>query len=152
MTSSNGSKSDRILARNRKALHDYFVIETWEAGIVLRGTEIKSLREGQASIAESWVKIKNNEAWLVGATIPPYSNAREDWVSHAPTRERKLLLRKKELTRISRQLTERLTLVPLDIHIGKRGFAKVKLALVKGKKSYDKRQTIKDRDLRRYGE
>lgn len=142
----------KILASNRKALHDYFVIETWEAGIVLRGTEIKSLREGQASIAEAWVKIKSGEAWLVGATIPAYTNAKEDWVSHAPNRERKLLLKKKELRRIDRQLAERLTLVPLDIHLNQRGYAKVKVALVKGKKSYDKRQTIKERDLRRYGD
>lgn len=142
----------KILASNRKALHDYFIIETWEAGIQLKGTEIKSLRNAQASIGEAWVKVFNGEVWLVGATIPPYENAKANWATHEPARTRKLLLNRQEITRLSREMQPSMTVIPLDIHLNDRGYAKVKIALVKGKKSYDKRETIKKRDFRRYGE
>lgn len=141
----------KILASNRKAHHDYFIIEKWEAGIVLVGSEIKSLRQAQASIAEAWIKERNNELWLIGANIPPYAQAKEGWSGHEPTRDRKLLLHRKELTRISRELPGH-TLIPLDIHLNARNFAKITVALCKGKKSWDKRETIKERDLERYGE
>lgn len=141
----------KILASNRRALYDYFVIETWEAGLKLVGSEIKSLRSSQASIAEAWVKVKNGEAWLIGATIPPYENAQSSWATHEPTRARKLLLKRKEIRRIEAGSVGSTTVIPLDIHLTGRGFAKVKIALVKGKKNYDKRQTIKDRDNQRYG-
>jgi SsrA-binding protein len=142
----------KILASNRKAFHDYFIIETWEAGIKLLGTEIKSLRNAQASIGEAWVKVIDGEAWLVGATIPPYENASSTWATHEPTRTRKLLLKRKEITRIGKEIQPGVTVIPLDIHLSDRGYAKVKIALVKGKKLYDKRETIKKRDMQRYGE
>jgi SsrA-binding protein len=142
----------KILASNRKALYSYHIIETWQAGIVLKGTEIKSLRESQCSIAEAWVKLINNEAFLIGATIPPYSQAKEAWKTHDPNRDRKLLLNRKELNRIDKELSPGLTLIPLDIHLNEHNFAKVKLALCKGKKNYDKRQALKERDSRRYGD
>lgn len=142
----------KIIASNRKAYHDYFIIESWEAGIKLLGTEIKSLRHAQASIAEAWVKVKDGEAHLVGATIPPYENAQSAWATHEPTRTRTLLLKKKELIRIERELDQSMTVIPLDIHLTDRGYAKVKIALVKGKKNYDKRETIKKRDQERYGD
>lgn len=141
----------KILTTNRSVSRDYFIIDKWDAGIVLKGTEIKSLRESQASIAEAWVKIINGEAWLIGSTINEYSQAREAWKTHDPTRERKLLLKRAELTRIERELTTGITIVPLDIHLSDRNFAKVTIALVKGKKNYDKRETIKERDLNRLG-
>lgn len=142
----------KILTTNRKAHYDYHILQTWEAGIQLVGTEIKSLRETQADIAAAWVKIEKGEVFMVGSTIQPYSQAKEDWQTHKPDRERKLLLHRSEITRIDRELGKGLTIVPLDIHLNERNIAKVKIALVKGKKKHDKRQTIKDRDARRYGE
>lgn len=140
-----------MLVSNRKALHDYFIVDSWETGIVLKGTEIKSLRNSQASIAESWIKIQNGEVWLIGATIPPYENAKAGWVSHEPTRTRKLLLRKKEILRIERELQPSMTLIPLDIHLNDRGLAKLKIGLAKGKRDFDKRESIKKRDNMRHG-
>ena len=142
----------KVLASNRKAFHDYFIIDSWEAGIKLVGSEIKSLRNAQASISEAWIRITNHEAWLVGANIPPYENAQSAWASHDPRRPRKLLLHRKEILSIEKQLEEKLTVIPLDIHLTERGYAKAKSALVRGKKDYDKRQTIKKRDFERYGD
>lgn len=142
----------KILTTNRKAYHDYFVIQSWEAGIILKGTEIKSLRETQADIAAAWVKVEKGEVYLVGATIQPYSQAKEAWQTHEPGRTRKLLLNRNEINRLERELGKGTTAIALDIHLNERNIAKVKIALVKGKKKHDKRQTIKDRDLRRYGE
>lgn len=141
----------KILASNRRASHDYFILETFVAGIKLLGTEIKSLRNAQASIAEAWVKVRGGDVYLVGATIPPYSYAKAAWATHEPTRDRLLLLKRKEINRIAREVVGPVTVIPLDIHLTDRGLAKVKIALVKGKKNYDKRQTIKDRDNQRYG-
>lgn len=142
----------KILASNRKAHHDYFILQTWVAGIVLKGTEIKSLRDGQSSIMEAWVKVEKGEVFLVGAHIPPYAQAKEAWQTHEPNRTRKLLLHRTEIRKLERELGQSLTIVPLDIHLSDRNIAKVKIALVKGKKNYDKRQTIKDRDAKRYGD
>ncbi len=140
--------SNKILASNRKVFHDYHVLDTWESGIVLKGTEIKALRTGQASISEAWIKLKDGEAWLIGCHIPPYEPAHSEWATHEPTRDRKLLLHKSELLKIDRELPGA-TLVAIDIHLNDHNFAKVTVALVKGKKNYDKREAIKERDQKR---
>lgn len=142
----------KILVSNRKAFYDYWIIEELEAGIQLKGSEIKAIRSKNCSIAEAWIRIINHEAFLIGATIPPYENAASPWATHDPTRDRKLLLKKKEILKLEKQLEDRLTIIPLDIHLTDRGLAKMKIALVRGKKSYDKRETIKNRDLERYGD
>jgi SsrA-binding protein len=142
---------EKILVSNKKAFYDYFIIQSWIAGIRLKGSEIKSLRNSQASISEAWVKIQNNEVFLVGCNIPPYTHAQANWATHEPTRIRKLLLHRQEITRISRELQTGMTIVPLSIFLSDRGLAKVKIALVKGKKTYDKREVIKKRDHDRLG-
>ena|ERR1019366_8205617 len=144
--------SGKVLASNRKAFHDYFVIQQWEAGIMLKGSEIKSLRESQSSLVDSWVKIVNNEAWLIGAYIPEYSQAKDAFSTHIPTRDRKLLLNRSEITRIERELDVSMTVVPINIHLNERNIAKVQIALVKGKKLHDKRQAQKEKDFKRFND
>lgn len=128
----------KIIANNKKAHHDYQLMETFEAGIVLQGTEVKSLRAGKCSIKESFIQIKNNEAWLIGATISMYSHGNLN--NHEEQRSRKLLLHKKEIIKIENEIkTQRLSVVPTKIYFTK-GKVKLEFALGKGKKSYDKRQ------------
>jgi SsrA-binding protein len=138
---------ERVIATNRKARHEYSILETFEAGIALKGAEVKSLRQGRASLQESYAALKNGEAWLFDMHISPYEQAADD--SYEPTRKRKLLLHKKEIRRLVGKLAEKgLTLIPLRAYF-KHGIAKVELALAKGKRAYDKREAIKRRDMQR---
>lgn len=137
----------KIIANNRKARHDYHIDDTLEAGIVLTGSEIKSIRAGQINLRDSFATIRNGEAWLMNAHISPYKQASRQ--NHEPKRERKLLLHRREIDRLTGKLQEKgLTLVPLKVYL-KNGRAKVELGLARGKKTYDKRQTLRERDDRR---
>ena len=131
--------------RNKKAYHDYEILEKIEAGIELKGSEVKSLREGKASIKEAYVRIENGEVFLVNAHISPYTHG--GLFNHDPKRKRKLLLHKREIKRLAGKVQERgLTIVPLRIYFNKRGWAKADIALVKGKKKHEKREAIKRRE------
>ncbi len=138
----------RTIAVNRKARHDYFIDETLEAGLVLSGSEVKSLREGRANLKDSFARISGGEAVLVNVHISPYDPAARE--NHDPTRSRKLLLHRREIDRLSGKLREKgLTLIPLRLYFNARGRAMVELGLAHGKRQYDKRQTIKEREARR---
>jgi len=145
------AKSDgggtKLIAKNRKAYHDFELVEELEAGLVLQGTEVKVLRDGKVSFADAHVRFKGGEAWLHELHIPEYPNG--TWTNHAPTRPRKLLLRKREITRL-KTVTERkgLVLVPLDLHF-RRGYAKVKLGVGKGRKKHDKRDALRKKQDKR---
>jgi SsrA-binding protein len=142
------SEKVRIAAENRKARFDYFLDELFEAGIMLTGTEVKSLRAGQATIAESYAEVAGGEAWLVNATIPEWSHGNR--FNHEPKRPRKLLLHAREIDRLQGAVArEGRTIVPLAIYFNPRGRAKVELALARGKKLHDKRETARDRDWAR---
>lgn len=152
MSKKNEEKEERrLIADNRRARHDYFIEETFEAGLVLMGWEVKSLRDGRAQIAEAYVILKNSEAFLIGAHMLPLLSA-STHVHPEPTRTRKLLLNAKEISRLIGK-TERAgyTVVPLDLH-WTRGRAKVSIGLVKGKKQHDKRADLKDKDWARQKE
>ena len=137
----------RVIARNRKARHEYEILEQVEAGIVLRGAEVKSLRDGKASFVDAFGRIDGGEAWLHNLHISPYEKATID--APDPVRPRKLLLRRREIDRLSSKTREGgLTLVPLDIHF-RRGFAKVTLGLARGKKQRDRREDLKRRTMQR---
>ena len=136
----------RIAAQNRRARHDYFIEETLEAGIMLKGTEVKSIRDGRASINESYAAEQFGEIYLVNAHIPEYGNAQKI-ANHEPTRARKLLLHRREISKLLGAIRQKgRTIVPLSIFFNPRGMAKVELALATGKHTFDKRQTTKDRD------
>ena len=136
-----------VVARNPRARHDYHILETWEAGIVLTGTEIKSVRQGNVSLKEAFGVVHRDEVWLDGMTISPYESA--GYAVHDPLRRRKLLLNRREIRRLIGAVGEKgLTLVPLDLHLT-RGRAKIWLALGKGKKHHDKREDLKRRDAER---
>ena len=138
----------RIVAENRRARYDYFIEDRFEAGIALTGTEVKSLRQGQGSIAESYAAVQGDEIWLINSHIPEYSHGNR--LNHQPRRERKLLLNKREIARLNGAVTRQgLTVVPLSIYFNGRGRAKVELALARGKKVHDKRETVKQRDWKR---
>ncbi|MDQ7779743.1 MAG: SsrA-binding protein SmpB [Planctomycetota bacterium] len=140
-------EESKVVARNRKAFHDYEIMDRLEAGLVLRGTEVKSMRDGQVSIQESYAKIEHGEAFIVNMDISPYLDA--SIFNHEPKRVRKLLLHRREIGRLVGKTAERgLTLIPLSVYF-KRGFAKVELGLAKGRKLYDKRQAIRDKEMRR---
>jgi SsrA-binding protein len=131
------------VARNPKATHDYHILETWEAGIVLTGTEVKSLRNGKASIKEAYARLRNGEVFLEGMNITPYEQGNR--YNHNPVRSRKLLLHRREIEKMIGAVEQRgLTLVPLDLYF-KDGRAKVALALGKGKKQHDRREDLKKR-------
>lgn len=133
--------------RNRKALHDYHILDRWEAGIALLGSEVKSLREGKAQLRDAYGKIQDGEVFLVGVHISPYDPASRD--NHDTRRDRKLLMRRQEIRRLIGKVVEKgFTLVPLSIYF-KNGKAKVELALATGKRQYDKRASIKEKDIRR---
>ncbi len=135
----------KIIATNRKAYRDYEVLETIEAGIELRGSEVKSLREAKVNFDDSFARVENNEVILYNTHISPYEQA--SYLNVDPDRQRKLLLHKKQIVRLTGQVTQRgFTLVPIKFYFSDRGFAKVELALCKGKKTYDKRQDIKRRE------
>lgn len=138
----------KIIAQNKKAFHDYEILERYEAGIVLQGSEIKSIREGRVNLKDSYAKVKDGELWLYDMHISPYDKA--SFFNHDPLRPRKLLLHKSEIIRLIGKVNERgLTLIPLKIYINDRGKAKIELALAKGKKLHDKRKAIAEKDLRR---
>ncbi len=138
----------RIIAQNRKARHDYDILETYEAGIVLQGSEIKSVRDGRVNLKDSYAKVRDGELWLYGMHISPYDKA--SYFNHDPLRPRKLLLHRKEINRLMGKVQERgLTLIPLKIYINDRGWAKVELALARGRKLHDKRKKIIEREIRR---
>ena len=141
-------KERKLVANNKKAYHDYFIEETYEAGIVLTGTEIKSVRQGKVSIKESYAKIENSEMILYGMNISPYEQGNRYNVE--PLRPRKLLLHKQEIRKLIGYTTIKgLTLVPLKMYINEEGRAKVESAVARGKKNYDKRDDIAKRDAKR---
>ena len=144
---SDRTAAHRDITVNRRARHDYHIDETIEAGLVLSGSEVKSLRAGKAQLKDSHARIKNGEMWLVNAHISEYLPSAQ--FGHEPTRSRKLLLHKREIERLTGKIKERgLTLIPLRMYF-KHGRAKVELGLARGKKLYDKRESIKERETRR---
>ena len=137
----------KLVASNKKARHDYLIIDTYEAGMVLTGSEVKSLREGRASLVDGYVFIENGEAWLDAAYIPEYLNG--SWTNHAPRRKRKLLLHRQQIDKLYQKTREGgMTIVPLQLYFLD-GRAKVEIALAKGKKEYDKRQTLREKQDKR---
>jgi SsrA-binding protein len=139
---------EQTIALNRRARHEYSISETFEAGIVLTGTEIKSVRAGKVSLADAYARIERGEAWLVGAHIAPFEAAGR--FGHEPKRARKLLLHRSEIDELlGRTKAKGLTIVPLRLYISERGVAKVELGLARGKQLHDKRRDIAERDARR---
>jgi SsrA-binding protein len=137
----------KVVARNRRARHEYEIIDTVEAGLVLTGTEVKSLRAGRASLADGFGQITDSEAWLHGVHIPEY--AQGTWTNHEPRRVRKMLLHRQEIDRLASSTSERgLTLIPLSLYF-KDGKAKIELGLARGKRTYDKRHDLAKRDASR---
>ncbi len=140
-------KSDTTVATNRKAYHDYFIEDSFEAGLVLQGTEVKSLRLGLANLTDSYAIVKNNEVFLFNANISPYPFG--NIMNHEPLRTRKLLLHRDEIRKLVGKMTQKgFTLIPLKIYFT-RGKAKVQIGLAKGKKAFDKRETIKEKESKR---
>jgi SsrA-binding protein len=138
----------KVVAENRRARFDYFVDDRVEAGIALVGTEVKSLRHGEGSIAESYATVEGEEVWLINSHIPEYSHGNR--LNHEPRRPRKLLLKGREISKLQGAVARQgLTLVPLSIYFNSSGRAKVELAVARGKKVHDKRDTIKERDWKR---
>jgi SsrA-binding protein len=140
-------KSVKVVASNRRARRDYHILDQFEAGLVLEGSEVKSLREGKAQLKDSFAHIRDGEVWLVGVYIAPYEFSRAG--GHEPERTRKLLMNRREIDRLGSKVAEQgLTLIPLDLHF-RGGKVKVALGLAKGKSNIDKRETIKERDHQR---
>jgi len=142
-----GANERTVIARNRRARHDYHIEDVVEAGLVLTGTEVKSLRAGRASLTDGFAQISDGEMWLYGVHIPEY--AQGTWTNHEPRRPRKLLLHRREIDKLASETAERgFTLVPLSLYFSG-GRAKVELALARGKRTYDKRQDLAQRDAAR---
>ncbi|HET6215019.1 MAG TPA: SsrA-binding protein SmpB [Micromonosporaceae bacterium] len=140
-------KGRKVVASNRKARHNYAILDTYEAGISLTGTEVKSLRAGRASLVDAFAQVKNGEIYLYGMHIPEY--AQGTWTNHEPRRARKLLLKRMEIDRLMGKVQESgLTLVPLAVYFSD-GWAKIEIGLARGKRSYDKRQDLAKRDADR---
>lgn len=136
------------MLQNRRARHDYEILDTFEAGIALTGSEVKSLRAGGASIAEAYAKVERDEVWLEGANIPAYAQA--SYNNHEPLRRRKLLLHRREIVELRKGLERRgLTVVPLKLYFDARGKAKIEIALARGRKRHDKRAAASERDAKR---
>ena len=141
-------RGKKIIATNRKAYHDYFIEETYEAGIALTGTEIKSVRAGRVNLRDSYVRIRDGELWLIDTHIAPYEQAGRS--GHDPKRSRKLLMHRREINRLQGKVQERgYTLVPLRLYLKDNKWAKVEIALARGKKLYDKRRAIAEREAQR---
>ena len=139
--------SEKVIATNRKARHDFFLLESYEAGLALQGSEIKSIRAGQISIKEAYVRTDGREAWLVDAHIAQYDPASRQ--NHDPKRERKLLLHRKEIGKLWDEVRQKgVTIIPISVYL-KNGRAKVEIAVAKGKHNYDKRQDLAKRDAQR---
>ena len=137
----------KVVSTNKKARFEFFILETFEAGLVLKGTEIKSVRNGQISLQEAYVRTNGEEIWLVGTHIAPYEHASA--FQHDPKRDRKLLMHKKEIRKLFDEVRIKgMTLVPMRVYL-KGGRAKLEIGLAKGKKQYDKRESIKERDVER---
>ena len=140
-------KAQRTIAENRKARHDYHILETWEAGVSLLGTEVKSIREGRVNLRDSYARLQDGEVWMMNVHISPYSHRGSS--DHAELRQRKLLLHRHEIRKMLGRVAEKgLTLVPLELYF-KNGRVKVLLALAKGKQAHDKRETIRRREVDR---
>lgn len=140
----------KMIAQNRKARHDYHIEDTWEAGLVLMGTEVKSLRAGRASLVDGFAEVDDHEVWLHSVHIPEYSQG--TWTNHSAKRKRKLLLNRSEIAKIERKITDKgYTLVPLSMYFTD-GRAKVEIALARGKKEYDKRHSLAERQATRESE
>jgi SsrA-binding protein len=140
-------KARRVIADNRKAFHDYHVLDTWEAGVALLGTEVKAIREGRVNLRDSFARLDRGEIWLMNVHISPYSHT--GYAHHDERRQRKLLLHRHEIQKITGQVNQKgFTLVPLQLYF-KAGRVKVALALVKGKQAHDKRETIRRRETER---
>jgi SsrA-binding protein len=140
-------ENSKLIAGNKKAYHDFFIEETYEAGIALLGTEVKSLRDGRANLKDCYAMIKNEEVFLIGLHISPYSHG--NIMNHDPERTRKLLMHKREIKRLHGLLTQKgYTLVPTKLYF-KEGRVKVELGLAKGKKNYDVRETVKEKEAQR---
>ena len=140
-------RGQKLVASNKRARYDYFIEDVYEAGIVLSGTEVKALREGKASLNDSYAVVDGGEVWLENAFIPEFSQG--SWTNHATRRRRKLLLAKKEIAKLAGASRESgYTLVPISLY-SKDGYAKIELGLGKGKKEYDKRETLKQKDAAR---
>jgi SsrA-binding protein len=138
----------KVVAENRRARFDYAIETVYEAGIALTGTEVKSLRFGSGTIAESYAEVKDNQVWLINSNVPEFSHGNR--YNHEPKRARKLLLHEREINKMHGAVArEGMTLVPLSIYFNAQGRAKVELAIAKGKKAHDKRETIKERDWKR---
>lgn len=138
----------KTIAENRRARRDYFIEDVFEAGIMLTGTEVKALREGQANISESYASPEDGAIWLINANIPEYSAGNRE--NHEPKRRRKLLLHKREIARLSQAVERKgYTLTPIKLYFNERGLVKLELGLGQGKKLHDKRETVKDRDWSR---
>ena len=146
MTTENPAEEKSVVT-NRKALHDYFIIDRFETGIVLKGTEVKSLRQGLANLQDGYALLRNGEVWLIGMHISPFEKGNIN--NHDPKRDRKLLMHKREIRRLIGKVAEKgLTLVPLRVYF-KHNIVKIELGLAQGKKSYDKREAIKERETKR---
>jgi SsrA-binding protein len=140
----------RVLASNRRALHDYQIVESEEAGLALSGTEVKAIRNGKIQLKDSFVEFRNGQAWLVGAHISPYSHGNRE--NHLPERDRRLLLKRRQIDRFfGRTLTKGFTVIPLSVYL-KGNWIKVEIALAQGKKLYDKRQAEREKELDREAE
>jgi len=147
MASQADGDGDRAIATNRRARHEYEILETLEAGLVLRGTEVKSLRAGLVNFKDSYATVRNGEVWFLGCHISPYSHGTD--ANHDPERDRKLLLHDREIKRLAGKIAERgLTLVPLKLYF-KKGRAKLEIGLGRGKKLHDKRSALREREVRR---
>lgn len=143
-----GGERYRDVAQNRRALHEYEILDRYEAGLVLTGSEVKSLRERGATIRDAYADVRDGEAWLLNAHIPEYHNA--SMIGHEPLRTRKLLLHRSEIAKVQGQLAEKgLALIPLRLFFTPQGIAKLELGLGRGKKLYDKRRSIAEREMRR---
>jgi len=143
-------RGQKTIAQNKKARHDYFIEDVFEAGLVLTGTEVKSLREGRASLVDGFAQVKDAEVWLYNVHIPEYNQG--TWNNHAPRRMRKLLLHRQEIQKlIGKSKESGLTLIPLALYF-KDGKAKVEIGLARGKKDYDKRQTLLEKQMKREAE
>ncbi len=143
------SKGNTLITTNKKAFHDYLIIEKLEAGLELTGTEVKSLRAGHAHLKDSYARIRNEQAFLLKSHIPQYKYS-SGYDNHEPERDRRLLLHKKEIIRLKRSIeTKGLTLVPLRLYFTDRGKVKVEIGIAKGKRQYDKRAAIVEKDLKR---
>ncbi len=136
------------LVRNRKALHHYHILDTWEAGLALLGTEVKALRAGQGQLQDAYVDVVDGELWLKQANISPFEKG--SWTNHEPLRARKLLLKKAEIKKIAAKVDRKgLTLVPLAIYLSEKGMIKLKVALAEGKQAADKKAALKEREAKR---